>query len=113
MKLRGGSTASVDYCVFRDQPNCLVIMDGTSRLHMINSIVSPQTKAINCLDPATYWGDYNCWAKSDSEWNYRGFDIMDTSLQPAMERHSIVADPLFSGKDCPQVEPNSPVRNKA
>jgi hypothetical protein len=40
-------------------------------------------------------------------------NITDDRIQPAMERHSIVADPLFSGKGGPDVQSNSPVRGKA
>jgi hypothetical protein len=112
LRIKEGSSAAVNYCVFRDQPTSLIVADDQSRLHMTNSIVAPLTTAIRCRG-GTYWGDYNCWAKSESEMNGHGFDITDASMQPTMERHSIVADPLFSGNDGPQVQQNSPVRGKA
>ena len=113
MRIRSTASAEVNYCVFRDQPTSLIIVDDLARLHMTNSIIAPLSKAVSCRDTTSYWGDYNCWAKTDSEVYIRGFDITDSSVQPPMERHSFAADPLFSGKDGPQVEKNSPVRNKA
>jgi hypothetical protein len=113
LRLREGSRASVNYCVFRNQPTCFLIEDVPSRLHVTNSIIAPLSRAISCRDTGSYWGDYNCWAKTDSEVYIRGFDITDSSVQPPMERHSIVADPLFTSSHGPQVQQNSPVRGKA
>jgi hypothetical protein len=112
LRISGGSSASVDYCVFRDQPTSLIVADAQSRLHMTNSIVAPQRTAIS-FPTGAYWGDYNCWTKGDAEMNGVIDNITDDRIQPAMERHSIVADPLFSSKEGPDVQSNSPVRGKA
>ena len=112
LKIKGGSSASVNFCVFRDQPTSLIIADAQSKLHMTNSIVAPKSTAIS-FPIGAYWGDYNCWAKGDAEMNGGGDNITDNRIQPAMERHSIVVDPLFSSKEGPNVQDNSPVRGKA
>jgi hypothetical protein len=112
LRITGDSSASVNYCVFRDQPTSLIITDGQSRLHMTNSIIAPLDKAISCPE-RTYWGDYNCWAKSDAEMSGRAINITDGGIQPMMERHSIVGDPLFLSKEGPDVQPDSPVKGKA
>jgi hypothetical protein len=112
LRIGGGSSASVDYCVFRDQPTSLIVADAQSQLHMTNSIVAPKSTAIS-FPIGAYWGDYNCWATGHAEMNGGMDNITDVRIQPAMERHSIVADPLFSSKEGPDVQSNSPVRGKA
>jgi hypothetical protein len=115
LKITEGSSASVDYCVFRGQPTSLIIAENQSQLHMTDSIVAPRAggKVLDCSNGGTYWGDYNCWTTHSAEMNNKSVDILDFGAQLGIESHSLVSDPLFESNDGPQVRENSPVRGKA
>jgi len=115
LKIKEGSRASVNYCVFRDQPTNLILADDQARLHMLNSIVAPRAggKVLDCSSSQTYWGDYNCWASHSAAMNHQVVDISDIGAHSEIEAHSLVADPLFASNRGPQIQANSPARGKA